>query len=111
MAETGPSRINSWTGLTGFASGHSPVFLGYRSPAAGVGYMCISRPPSTAGSMPDEARRVGKQDQGRVGHVLRRDDVAEQRVACHGRRREPTAFDAWQASHITDLKWQRYFVS
>ena len=27
------------------------------------------------------------------------------------RRAEQAAFDAWQASHITDFEWQRYFVS
>ena len=34
-----------------------------------------------------------------------RDNYAE------SRRAEQAAFDAWQASHITDFEWQRYFVS
>ncbi|WP_224544815.1 glutamine synthetase family protein [Mesorhizobium sp. CA16] len=34
-----------------------------------------------------------------------RDNYAE------SRRAEQAAFDVWQASHITDFEWQRYFVS
>ncbi|PZV38946.1 hypothetical protein B5V02_02580 [Mesorhizobium kowhaii] len=37
--------------------------------------------------------------------VAFRDNYAE------SRRAEQAAFDAWQASHITDFEWQRYFVS
>lgn len=34
-----------------------------------------------------------------------RDNYAE------SRRAEQAAFEAWQASHITDFEWQRYFIS